>query len=310
MSQPLTYTREALQAPDPARPGWLHLLIDAAQDWVAVRASTMGAALAYYTTFSLAPLLLIVVSLAGLVLGDQAVAGELAAQLKGLLGDEAAQWVQGLLQSVNKPATGLVSSFVGAGLMVFGATTVLGELQASLNTIWRVPASEQGKGVWGYLRTRVLSLGVIVATGFLLIVSLVLSTATTVLEQGWLPQLGSWGEKRWLLAGIDQAVGVVPTALMFAIIYRLLPRVRLTWGDVWVAALLTAVLFAIGRHLIGLYIGRSGIASGFGASASLVVLLVWVFYSAQIFLYGASFCRMYALSRGSLKTSASCQLKR
>jgi len=272
----------------------------AVMSWLADYAPSMGAALAYYTVFSIAPLLLIVISVAGLVFGEAAARGAIFEQLSGLMGQEGAMAVQGLLSSVNKPAEGIVATVTGVALLVLGATTVFRELQDALDRIWRAPAQPIG-GAWKMVRTRLLSFGLIMGIGFLLMVSLVASAAFAALGKWWAPMFGGWA-----LIGqfINFVFGFGVTVVGFAMIYKLMPRAQVQWRDVWVGAAVTALLFSIGKHLIGLYIGKSSVASGFGAAGSLVVVLVWVYYSAQIFLLGAEFTWVYAHEHGSLKGKA------
>ncbi len=274
----------------------LRLLRDAVSAWSDDYAASMGAALAYYTLFSVAPLLLIVISVAGLVFGEDAARGEIMVQLQGLIGSDSAKAVESLLQSVNKPAKGVLGTLVGLVVLIIGATTVFGELQDAMDRIWRVKPPASG-GVLRLLRTRLLSLGMVLGIGFLLMVSLVVSAALAALGRWWQPWLG---QGQLLLADtLNFVVSLALMTMIFAQIYKWLPRVRLAWRDVWVGAAITSLLFTLGKTLIGYYIGRSGIASAFGAAASLVVLLVWVYYSAQIFLLGAEFTRSYALRCGS-----------
>ncbi len=263
--------------------------------WVDDRAASMGAALAYYTLFSIAPLLLIVISVAGIWFGAEAARGEIFGQLRGLVGEEGAVAIQALLESVNRPAGGVVATLFGLALMLVGATTVFAELQDALDRIWRAPP-RQGNGLWGLLRARVLSFGLILGIGFLLLVSLVTSAVLTAFEKWATPHIVGW---ELLLAILNQAFGFALVAAMFAMIYKLMPRVRIEWRDVAFGAFTTATLFTCGKWLIGLYIGTTGVGSGFGAAGSLVALLVWVYYSAQIFLLGAEFTWVYAHTHGS-----------
>jgi membrane protein len=276
------------------------LIKAAASSWLADYAPSMGAALAYYTIFSIAPLLLIVISVAGLVFGEDAARGAIVSQLQGLMGADAAKAVEGLLASVNKPSQGIVSTIIGIVLLLVGATTVFGELQDALDRIWRAPA-RKSSGLWGLLRARVLSFGLILGVGFLLMASLVLSAALAALGKWWAPLFGGWDV---LLQAVNFIVSFGLVTVIFAMIYKIMPRVRIGWRDVWLGAAVTALLFAIGKSLIGLYLGRSSFASGFGAAGSLILLLVWMYYSAQIFLLGAAFTRVYARTFGSLRESA------
>lgn len=273
------------------------LLTQTAQSWLADYALSMGAALAYYTLFSLAPLLLIVISVAGLVFGEDAARGEIAHQLSSLMGDAGAKAVQDLLASVDKPLEGSLATVLGLLMLFVGATSVFGELQDALDRIWRVAAAhEPGSGWLALVRARLLSFGMILAIGFLLMVSLVTSAVLGVMGNWLQPVFGGW----LLLAAVVNALGsFLLVAAMFALIYKVMPRARVQWRDVWTGALFTATLFTFGKFLIGLYIGRSGVISGFGAAGSLVVVLLWVYYSAQIFLIGAEFTWVYANAYGS-----------
>lgn len=271
------------------------VLRDAGEAWLDDRCPSLGAALAYYTLFSLAPLLLIVVSVAGLVFGPDAARGEVSEQLIGLMGPAAASTVEQLLASVNRPAGGVLATTVGLLLMLVGATTVFAELQNTLDHIWRAPP-RTGRGWWSLLRARVLSFGLILGVGFLLMVSLLASAALAALQRWWSPWFFGWAE---LAAALGSVISFLLMTLLFALIYKLMPRVRIAWSDVWAGALVTSALFAVGRHLIGLYIGQGAVGSGFGAAGSLVVLLAWVYYSAQIFLLGAEIARVMAQRRGA-----------
>jgi membrane protein len=286
--------------PKPSLKAWWTLVTASVSSWLDDYAPSMGAALSYYTVFSLAPLLLIVVSVAGLVFGEDAVRGELFAQLQGLMGADAAKAIQDLLASVNKPSHGIIGTVVGIALLVFGATTVFGELQDALDRIWRAPARKKG-GLWSLLRARLLSFGMILGLAFLLMVSLVLGAAIAALGKWWGPAFGGW---ETLLQIVNLLVGFVLTTAVFALIYKMMPRVKVQWHDVWLGALVTSLLFTIGKFLIGLYIGKSGVASGFGAAGSLIVVFIWVYYSAQIFLLGAEFTWVYAKTLGSLRSEA------
>lgn len=265
--------------------------------WIDDRASSLGASLAYYTLFSMAPLLLIVVSVAGLVFGADAARGEVLEQLQGLMGPTGAAAVQSVLVSVHAPAGGVLGTAIGLVLTLVGATTVFAELQAALDRVWDVPPARD-KGLWALLRARVLSFGLILGVGFLLMVSLMLSAMLAALQSWWRPLLGDWG---LLIEGVNVAINFGLVVAIFAMIYKLMPRVSIAWSDVWVGAAVTALLFTVGRVAIGLYLGHSAVASGFGAAGSLVVVLVWVYYSAQIFLLGAEFTSVYARDVGSLR---------
>ncbi len=277
---------------------WWPLVKGAATAWVADYAPSMGAALAYYSVFSLAPLLLIVISIAGLVFGQDAVRGEVFSQLQGLLGPEASRTIEDLLASVSKPAEGMASTVIGVALLLIGATSVFGELQDALDRIWRAPARDRSGGLWGLVRARLLSFGLILGIAFLLMVSLVFSAVLAALGKWW---SGAFGEWALLARVVNLLVGFVMTTGVFALIYKTMPRVSVMWRDVWLGAVVTSLLFTGGRFLIGLYIGRSDLASAFGAAGSLIVVFVWVYYSAQIFLLGAEFTWIYARTFGSMR---------
>jgi len=264
--------------------------------WVDDYAPSMGAALAYYTLFSIAPLLIIAIAVAGLVFGQDAARGEIVTQIQGLIGQEGAIAVQGLLKSANEPARDIFLTVVGIITLVIGATTVFAELQSDLDRIWRVPAPAKENGIWVLLRTRLLSFGLVLGLGFLLLVSLVISAAIAVLGKWWNGVFEGWEA---LLQSLNFGISLAATTLLFALIYKIMPRARIAWRDVLVGAGVTALLLEIGKFLIGLYLGKTSVASGFGAAGSLVVLLVWVYFAAQIFLLGAEFTWVYSHAYGS-----------
>ena len=277
--------------------GTWRLIRQVAQSWLDDYAMSMGAALSYYTLFSMAPLLLIVISVAGFFFGEDAARGQIVAQLRAVMGDAGASAVQDLLASVRQPGQGVLATGIGLVLLLIGATTVFGELQDALDRIWRVPVRNHAASGWLLLvRTRVLSFGMVLAIGFLLMVSLLASTALEALGQRWNLMLGGWYP---LAVASNAVIGFGLIAVMFALIYKVMPRARVLWRDVWIGAVFTALLFTLGKSLISLYIGRSGISSAFGAAGSLVVVLLWVYYSAQIFLIGAEFTWVYAHAYGS-----------
>ena len=273
-----------------------HLVRDSVSAWIDDFAPSMGAAISYYTVFSIAPLLLIVIAVAGLVLGQEAASGQIFSQLQGLLGDEGATAIEGMVESASLSGKSFLATAVGVVTLVIGATTVFGELQSALDRVWETPAAEKKEGLWNLLRTRVLSFGMVLAIGFLLLISLVISAALAALGSWWAPVFGGW---EFLLQAVNLVVSFVVTTALFALIYKFLPSTKIAWKDVWVGAAATSLLFTIGKILIGLYIGKSSVASGFGAAGSLVVVLVWVYYSAQIFLLGAEFTWVYAFRYGS-----------
>ena len=274
------------------------LILSAARSWVDDYAPSMGAALSYYTLFSVAPLLLIVMALAGSVFGAEAARGEILGQLRGLMGEEGARAVQALLEAAHRPGQSAVATITGGVFLLIGATSVFVELQDALDRIWRVPQRIKPSGLWRLLRSQLLSVGMILCIGFLLMVSLIASAALAAFGRWWGPLFASW---ELLGHTINFALDFVLTCTIFALIYKFMPRVRIQWVDVWVGAAVTALLFTIGKLLIGLFIGKSGITSVFGAAASLAVVLIWVYYSAQIFLMGAELTWVYAHVYGSRK---------
>jgi membrane protein len=278
------------------------LITSSGKAWYDDYASSMGAALAYYTVFSLAPLLLIVIGVAGLVFGREVAQGEIVEQLQGLVGEQGGKVINELLVNASRPGASVVASFIGFVTLLIGATSVVAELQSALDRIWRAPALSQTQGLMALIRSRLLSFGMVIAMGFLLLVSLVIGAALTA--------LGKWTGTLFpaaliALQALNLALSFAITTLLFATAYRILPRMRIAWSDVWIGAFVTAALFTLGKYLIGLYLGRAGVSSGFGAAGSFVVILVWVYYSAQIFLLGAEFTWVYAHSHGSRAGAAS-----
>lgn len=262
-------------------------------NWLDDDAPSMGAALAFYTLFSVAPILLIVISVAGLWFGEAAARGEIFAQLSQLVGSDSALTINSLVEDANRPTAGIVGTIVGLGALLIGATTVFAELRNAMDRIWRTDAQHPKRGgVLELLRARLVSLGLVLAIGFLLMVSLVLSAALAALGKWASPWLGGLA----MLAGVvDFALSLAFLSVLFAMIFKWMPRVPLAWGDVWIGAVITAVLLTVGKSVIGTYIGRSGVASVFGAASSLVIFLLWVYYSAQVFLLGAEFTRAFTL---------------
>jgi len=276
---------------------WWGLIKQIAKSWSEDYVPSMGAALAYYTMFSLAPLLLIVVSVSGLIFGEDAARGEIQAQLQGLMGAQGAGAVQGLLANVRHPAEGLTATAIGLLLLLVGATTVFTELQDALDRIWRVPGNALKSGWFTLVRARLMAFGMILAVGFLLVVSLVTSAVIAAVGRRLDPIFGGWQAAVQLGNAIG---GFLLVAFMFGLIYKVMPRQRVRVADVWLGALLAALLFTGGKYVIGAYISSSGVASGFGAAGSLVVVLVWVYFSAQILLLGAEFTCVYTRTFGSL----------
>ena len=269
----------------------------AVSSWVDDFAPSMGAAISYYTMFSLAPMLVIVIAIAGAVFGREAVQGEIVDQLRNLIGREGAIAVQGLIRSASDTDKGLVAGLISAGVLVIGATTVFAELQSALDRIWHVPESAKPSGIWATLRARLLSFGLILGLAFLLMVSLVTSAAISA--------FGRWASgllpgQEFLLQGLNIALSVSLSTVLFAMIFKFMTTAELVWHDVWTGAFVTAVLFEVGKFAIGLYLGKSGVNESFAAAGSVVVLLAWVYYAAQIFLLGAEFTKVYANEHGSV----------
>lgn len=273
------------------------LLKEAFAEWNKDKASRLAASLAYYTVFSLAPLLVIVIAIAGAVFGEEAARGQLVGQIQGLLGREGAEFIETAINNANRPGenTGSIASIISIAILLFGASGVFSQLQDALNTIWEVTERPNGN-VFEMVRKRVLSFGMVLGIGFLLLVSLVISAVLAGLSNylnGLLPGL----DGVWQLVNFLISFGV--TALLFAMIYKFLPDVKITWGDVAIGAVLTSLLFSIGRYLIGLYLGNSGFASAYGAAGSVIIILAWVYYSAQILFFGAELTQVYARRYGS-----------
>jgi membrane protein len=258
----------------------IQLVKKSAAAWVEDSAPSKGAALAYYATFSIAPLLFIAISIAGLFFGTEAVQGAVFAQLAGLMGENGAQAVQEMLAHVQEPKSGIIATIIGGALLLLGASTVFAQLQTALDDIWDAPDRVKPRGIWGFLRARLLSFGMVLAA------------------------LGKW----WggIFDGpvghiIDLTVSLVLITGAFAAIYKFIPSVRIAWRDVWVGAAVTALLFVIGKWAIGLYLGKSDVGSTFGAFGSLVIVMIWVYYSAQIFLLGAEFTWVWSHDYGTQK---------
>ncbi len=257
--------------------------------WWNDNVSRLGASLSYYTLFSLAPMLIIAIAIAGFVFGAEAARGEIVGQIQGLVGREGARAVQAMLQGAAKRSSGILATIVGLVTLVVGATGIFLELQTALNGIWRVKPKPSA-GIMGVLRQRLISFGLVVGVGFLLLVSLLVSAALSALGKflgGYMPGYAVLGQ------ALNVLLSLAVITLLFAVIYKVLPDVELTWRDVWVGGLVTAGLFSIGKLIIGLYLGTSSTASTYGAAASVIVLLLWVYYSSQIVLLGAEFTRFY-----------------
>ena len=266
---------------------------DAARAWSEDEASSMGAALAFYALFSMAPLLLLVISVLALIVDAEVAQRLIFDQLAQFLGEQGANAVRGVLQASKENAHGLIAAAVSFVMLVMGATTVLAELQRDLDRIWRYKPPP-GRGLWRMLGSRLWAVGLVLAIGFLLLLSLVLSAVVSALGSFWAQHLPGAA----LLARVlELTVSFLMVTGLFAMIYKILPHARIAWNDVWVGAAMTSVLFGVGKWLIGLYIGRSSVASPFGAAGTLVVVILWVYYSSQVFFLGAEFTRAYAMRR-------------
>jgi membrane protein len=273
----------------PTLQAWVDLIKQAVGAWFDDRAPTMGAAIAFYTMFSLAPILVIVIAVAGFAFGQQAAEGALFGQIADLIGAESAGAVQAMLRSASSTQSGIIATAVGIGALIVAATGVFGALQSALNVIWKAPPTGN-LSVWHLLKSRILSLSVILVIGFLLLVSLVISAALAAFSDyldRTLPSLSS------ILYFIHVTLSFGFTTILFAVMFKILPDKRVEWQDVWLSAAVTALLFSVGKHLISLYIGSSQMASTYGAAGALIIVFVWVYYSAQIFLLGAAFAKAY-----------------
>jgi len=269
------------------------LIRETFREWREDNAARLAAALAYYTTFSLAPLLVLVIAIAGLVGGRDAAQNQMMGQVRELLGADGGRFVESMIASASKPVTGLIASLVGAVTLLFGALGTFGELQNSLNTIWDVkpkPVTGFVDGVKRYIMSRLLSFTLVVAVGFLLLASLVVSAVLTTLGE-YLGSLDLFAEF-WLQL-INLIISFVVVTVLFMMIFKFLPEVKIAWKDVLLGAAVTSVLFNLGKFFIGLYLGRSSVGTTFGAAGSLAILLIWIYYSAQILFLGAEFTQVY-----------------
>lgn len=273
----------------------MSMLKETVTGWWEDGASRLAAALSYYTAFAIAPLLVLVIAVTGALFGEEAVRGQLERELSSLVGSEAAMLIEGMVAKAGSDESAGWASALGILALLFGATGVFVELQNALNVVWDVEP-RPGRGIRGFLETRILSFAMVLGIGFLLLVSLVISAAVALVTSS----MGryAFGEAA-LATGLSFASSFVTITLLFAMIYKYLPDVRIAWRDVWVGAAATSFLFSTGKWLIGLYLGRSATASTYGAAAALAILLLWVYYSAQIVLLGAEFTQVYARRFGT-----------
>ena len=284
------------EAPVPR--GWWPLFARAASQWSAHKDARLGAALAYYSIFSIGPLIVVAIAVAGLIFGQDAVRGEVSEGLRGLIGDSGAQAINGMLAAADKPRQGIFATVIGIGALIFAAIGVVVQLKDALNTVWDVTVPP-GRGVWGFVRTYVLSFAGVLALGFLLLVSMLVTTALAALGKyigTYLPEV--------VLQSASFGLSFLVITFLFAMMFKWLPDAEVSWKDVWLGAALTALLFEVGKFLIGLYIGKQGLESTFGAAASIVIVLIWVYYAAQIVLFGAEFTNVRAKQRRGAHTAS------
>jgi membrane protein len=277
-----------------ARDAW-RLLRQTIADWTEDKAPELGAALAFYTSLSIAPLLVITLGVVAFFFGEEAAGGQVAEQLRSLVGDEGGKAIEDMIASANKPATGALATALSVITLLFGASGVFGQLQGALNTIWEVQP-KPGRGIWGFVQDRFLSFAMVMGMAFLLLVSLVITAAIASANKllGGLPE-----SLPWLAQAINFVASLGVLIALFGLMFKLLPDVKMAWSDVWLGAVVTALLFTVGKFVIGVYLGHSSMASSYGVAGSFVVLLVWVYYSAQILFFGAELTQVYANEFGS-----------
>ena len=277
---------------------WL-LLRDTANAWIDDRAPSMGAALAFYALFSVAPLLIIAIAMAGVFFGEEAARGEIVAQISGLIGRDGAASIQSIIESARNPATGTVAMTLGILTLIITASTVFAELKDSLDYIWRVN-NPDSSSLRNFFQTRMRALIMVMVIGVLLLLLLVASTALTLIAD----RAAMFRNITHFINALNFIIFVGMTTILFAIIYKILPDIKIAWKDVWIGAALTAVLFSLGKSLIAYYLAESPISSVFGTAGSVIIGLLWVYYSAQIFFLGAEFTKLYAQRYGSKKAGA------
>jgi membrane protein len=269
-----------------------------ASEWSEDNATRLAAALAFYTVLSIAPLLMLAIAIIGLVFGEDAARGQVASELASVVGPQAGEGIETVIQHANSPSGGTVGSIVSVAVLLFGASGVFGELQSALNTIWEVKP-KPGLGIKGFLRARLFSFTMVLSVAFLLLVSLVLSAGLSAVGAFFEHKLPG-GAGVWSVLNFIVSFGVITG--LFALIFKTVPDVEIPWRDVWMGAALTALLFSIGKLGLGLYLGRASVASPYGAAGSIIVLVIWVYYATQILFMGAEFTQVYARSRGAKLT--------
>ena len=269
---------------------------DSAKDFLADGALGQAATIAFYSLLSMAPLLVVVIAIAGAVWGPEAARGEIVTQFGSLMGDDAAKAIEEIIQRASsQPKRGVVATLIGIGVLLLGAIGVFGQIKTALNTIWEVEP-KPGRGVWGLIRDRLLSFAMVICIAFLLLISLAVSAMLSA-AGGWISSMIELPAALMWVINTVVSIGVI--TLLFAAMYKVLPDVQVAWRDLWIGAVATAILFNLGKYLIGLYLGKSSTVSVYGAAGSLVLILLWVYYSSIIFLFGAEFTQVFAKSRGS-----------
>jgi membrane protein len=276
------------------KPIW-RLLKDTGSEWADDNAARLGAALSYYTIFAIPPLFVIVIFIASLWFDENAVRTELFGQVGGLVGQKGADAIQSALSASEPHKKGLVASLLAVVTLLITSTGLFIELQSALNRIWEVEA-KPGQGIWGFIKNRLLSFAMIIGIGFLLLVSLVLSAALSAVSK-YFSALVPGLDVLWTIVNLVVSFGVI--TVLFAMVFKVLPDVRIAWRDVWIGAALTALLFTAGKFLLGLYLGKNSAVSAYGAAGSVVLILLWVYYSAQILFFGAEFTQVYANQFGT-----------
>jgi membrane protein len=277
------------------RRGIKALVVAAFTDWQKDKAARLAAALAFYTALSIAPLLVIIIAIAGLVLGQDEAKGEILRELSATIGGDTAHTVDSMIEGANKPRSGIVATLAGVVVLLFGASGVFAELQSALNSIWNVEPKPRS-GFWGLIRERFLSFAMVIVLAFLLLVALILNSALSIVGN-WMQTNLPGGTALWQMVTLVVSFGVA--TVTFVLIFKFLPDARIAWRDVWIGSLVTAALFTLGKFLLGVYIGRAGVASTYGAAGSVMVLLIWVYYSSQIVFLGAELTQVYARMYGS-----------
>jgi membrane protein len=280
---------------------WWSPLQETANQWLEHKDARLGAALAYYSIFSLGPLIVIAIAIAGFVFGAETVQTQVIGALHSLLGDSGAQAIDAMLKGANKPREGILATVIGVGTLVFAAVGVVVQLKDALNTVWEVE-TPPGSGIWRFGRTYVWSLAGVLSLGFLLLISMLLTATLSAAGKYIAPYLP---EAMLQIAGFVASFAVI--AVLFAMMFKWLPDTPIAWRDVWLGAILTAALFEVGKFLIGLYIGKQGLESTYGAAASIVVLLIWIYYTAQLVLMGAEFTNVYARRDGSRRDAPAAE---